>query len=221
VTAQNTRDVADIFAMPPDVVRSQIESVLRDIPIDAVKTGMLATADIVVVVAETIGRMARPNLVVDPVMMASAAGVRTLLSADAVQTMKTRLLPIATVVTPNVDEATALSGIEVNSQQTAREAARRILASGPKAVVVKGGHLPGEEATDLLFDGTTFLEFSAPRSVNDRVHGTGCTFSAAIAAGLALGDDIPAAVQRAKTYVTAAIAHSVMLGDGARLMNHG
>lgn len=220
VTSQNTTTVGDVFAMPPQIVRSQIECIAQDVPLSAVKTGMLATAEIVLVVAETVGRFQRPNLVVDPVMAASAPGRRTLLSPEAVSIMKTRLLPVASIVTPNIAEATTLAGIEVGSLDAAREAAKRIFDLGPGAVVITGGHLGGPEAIDLLYDGRTFTEFSAPRSPGGPAHGTGCTFASALAAGLALGDDVPAAVQRAKRYVTGAIEHSSQIGRGPRLLDH-
>lgn len=220
VTSQNTTGVGDVFAMPPQMVRAQIERVAEDVSLAAVKTGMLATADIVLVVAETVGRFKNANLVVDPVMTATSGTRRTLLAPDAVSILKTRLLPVAAVVTPNVAEASALSGIAVTSVDTAKEAAKRIFELGPKAVVVKGGHLEGANAVDFLFDGYVFTEFSAPRLSRGPVHGTGCTFASAIAAGLALGDDVPRAVDRAKRYVTGAIEHAIPIGRGARVLNH-
>ncbi len=220
ITSQNTSGIDEVFPVPPEIVRSQIEKVAQDITLSAVKTGMLATADITRTVAETIKKLRRPNLVVDPVMTASNPGRRTLLSPEAVEILRTGILPLATVVTPNTAEARALSGIDVRSLDSAREAAKRILDLGPLAVVVKGGHLEGGDAIDLLYDGKTFTEFSAPRSSFGSVHGTGCAFASAIAAALALGDDLPAAVARAKTYVTGAIEHSFELGAGARLLDH-
>jgi hydroxymethylpyrimidine/phosphomethylpyrimidine kinase len=220
VTSQDTTGVSDIFAIPPHVVRSQIERVARDVPLAAVKTGMLVTAEIVRVVAETVRPFPRLTLVVDPVMVASS--LRTLLSAEAVGVMKSELLPIAAVVTPNISEAAALAGIEVASSAAVREAAKRIFDLGPGAVIVKGGHMTGPEAIDLLYDGHTFTEFTAPRLrlTGGPVHGTGCTFASAIAAGLALGDDLPNAVDRAKRYVTGAIEHASAIGQGARLLDH-
>ena len=146
ITAQNTEGVADIFALPPQMVRAQIEQVAHDVEIEAVKTGMLVTSDIVRAVSETVGRFRHPNLVVDPVMTASGRGTRTLLAPEAVSILKTRLLPVATVVTPNVAEAEALSGIHVDSMASAREAAKRLAGMGAAAVVIKGGHLTGPEA---------------------------------------------------------------------------
>ena len=220
VTAQNTRGVTDIFALPPQMVRAQIDRLAQDVEIAAVKTGMLATAEIVRVVSETVGRFRHPNLVVDPVMAAGTPGMRTLLAPEAVSIVKTRLLPVAAVVTPNVAEAAVLSGIQVDSMSSAREAAKRIAGLGPAAVVIKGGHLGGPEAIDLLFHSGTFIELAAPRVALDTIHGTGCTFASAIAAGLALGDDVPAAVQRAKRYITGAIEQSFAIGHGARILNH-
>jgi len=220
VTSQSTMGVAGVLPLPADVVRSQIECVFDDIPIAAVKTGMLATADIVLLVAETMARRQVEKLVVDPVATATSGTVRTLLDSNGVSLMKTRLLPAASVVTPNVFEAGALAGIAVTSSATAREAAKRIFDLGPGAVVIKGGHLDGNSAIDTLFDGRTFTEFSAPRSAAGPIHGAGCTFAAAIAAGLALGDDTAHAVERAKRYVTGAIEHSLAIGHGARVLNH-
>ena len=220
VTSQNTAGVGDLFVMPPLVVRSQIECVVQDVAISAVKTGMLANAGIVTVVAEALGHLECRNLVVDPVMAAASPGRRTLLAPEAVSILTSQLFPLASVVTPNISEAGVLAGMVVESLGAAREAARRILDLGPKAVVVKGGHLAGAQAIDLLYDGRTFTEFAAPRSSAVQVHGTGCTFASAIAAGLALGDDLASAVDRAKRYVTGAIQHAVTIGDGAALLDH-
>ena len=220
VTAQSTTGVTNIFPLPPEIVRAQIDAVSEDTVIAAVKTGMLATADIAQAVSESIRRLQTPHVVVDPVMTASAGGARTLLAPEAVSVLKAQLLPLATVVTPNLSEATALSGIDVNSLESAREAARRIAGLGPTAVVIKGGHLIGPQAIDLLFFEGSFSELSAPRVQTPGLHGTGCTFASAIAARLALGDDIPSAVDEAKRYITEAIAQSLEIGHGARVLNH-
>jgi hydroxymethylpyrimidine/phosphomethylpyrimidine kinase len=219
VTSQDTASVDDAFPLPARVVRSQIECVLKDLPAAAVKTGMLANAEIVTAVAEALARFQPAHVVVDPVLTAGAPGGRTLLTPDAVSVLKARLLPRA-VLTPNIAEAGVLAGMMVDSLETARESARRLADLGARAVVIKGGHLEGSVATDLLYDGRTFSEFSSPRIPGGRVHGTGCTFAAALAAGLAKGDDLATAVSRAKRYVTGAIEHSVQLGRGARLLNH-
>ena len=218
VTAQNTDGIADVLSLSSEIVEAQIDQLALDVEIAAVKTGMLSTVAIMVAVCERVERLALRNLVVDPVMMSGRG--RTLLAPEAVSILKTRLLRAATVVTPNVDEAAALSGIQVDSLATAREAAKRIAGLGPTAVVVKGGHLTGAEATDLLFHSGTFVELSAPRAAFDDIHGTGCTFASAVAAGLALGDDVPAAIQRAKRYITGAIEHSFVIGRGARILHH-
>jgi hydroxymethylpyrimidine/phosphomethylpyrimidine kinase len=217
-TAQNTTGVIDVVALTPEMVRLQIEQLREDVHISAVKTGMLATAEIVRVVAESIGRFRALKLVVDPVIAATSGCI--LLEPDGVSTLKTDLLPLASVVTPNASEASTLAGIRVDSQGTAREAAKRIADLGPRAVVITGGHLPGPDAIDLLYHAGTFVEFAAPRLPIGTVHGTGCTFAAAVAAGLALDDDIPAAVQRAKHYVAGAIDQSFEIGRGARILNH-
>ena len=220
VTAQSTTGVAAVFPLPAQAVRAQIDELSRDVEVAAVKTGMLATADIVRVVADALGLFPHGNVVVDPVLHSGGPGARTLLAADAVSMLKARLLPKAAVVTPNVPEAEVLSGIQVDSLSTAREAAKRIAALGAGAVVIKGGHLAGPLAVDVLFYDGVFTELEAARSAFDSVHGTGCTFASAIAAGLALGDDIPGAVQRAKRYTTGAIEHSFEVGHGARILNH-
>jgi hydroxymethylpyrimidine/phosphomethylpyrimidine kinase len=220
VTAQNTAGISEVFALPPQVVCAQIEAVSRDVQIAAIKTGMLMNGDIVSVVADTLERLGRPAVVVDPVMTATQSGARTLLSPDAVSTVKTRLLQMATVVTPNVAEAETLCGVHVHSLDSAREAAKRIAELGPAAVVIKGGHLAGSEAVDLLLYEGRFIELAVPRVDAGEVHGTGCTFASAIAAGLALGDDVPAAVRRAKRYITGAVEHAFQIGHGARVLNH-
>ena len=215
ITAQNTTGVTDVFPLPARLVRAQIDAVFQDVTIAAIKTGMLATGDIVRTVAETIAGL---PLVVDPVMAASSG--RTLLEPEAVSILKTQLLPRATIVTPNAAEAEMLSGMRIGSLFDAREAAKRIVELGPSAVLIKGGHLAGSDATDLLLHAGTFAEFSSPRARFGNLHGTGCTLASAIAARLALGDEVPAAVQRAKRYITGAIERSFEAGHGARILNH-
>jgi len=220
VTAQSTTGVTNIFPLPAEIVRAQIEVACQDAAIAAVKTGMLAAADIVHAVSEAIRQLHTPHVVVDPVMTASAGLTRTLLSLESVSVLKAQLLPLATVVTPNLSEAAVLSGIDVTSLDSVREAARRIAGLGPTAVVIKGGHLIGPQAIDVLFFEAAFTEFPATRVQVADVHGTGCTFASAIAARLALGDDIPKAVDQAKRYITGAIAQSLQIGHGARVLNH-
>jgi hydroxymethylpyrimidine/phosphomethylpyrimidine kinase len=218
VTAQNTSGISSVFALPPELVRSQIDQILNDVEVSAVKIGMLATREIVSAVADSLEHLERTTIVVDPVL--ASAGGRTLLAPDAVSMLKERLLPLATVVTPNRAEAADLSGVEVASLENARTAAERIAELGPRAVVVKGGHFEGAHAIDVLFYEGRFVELDAPRAAVGPVHGTGCTFASAVAAGLALGEDIPTAVRRAKQYVTGAIEHSFQIGHGARILDH-
>ena len=218
ITAQSTTGVAEVLALPAAIVRAQIARVAGDVSIAAVKTGMLATAEIVEGVADALEQLAPLKLVVDPVIAAS--GGATLLAADALAVLKTRLLPLATVVTPNANEAAVLAGRLLTSIGDAREAAKRIADLGPSAVVVKGGHLPGPQAIDvLLYDGR-FTEFPAARFPFEHIHGTGCTFASAVAAGLALDDDPDGAIKRAKEYITGAIEHSIKVGRGARVLDH-
>jgi hydroxymethylpyrimidine/phosphomethylpyrimidine kinase len=207
ITSQNTSGIVDVFTTPPEVVRAQIKSVADDVALDAVKIGMLATAEVALAVAEAISEFPRIPVVIDPVMTAGGPSGRTLLSSQGVQLLKAHLLPLARVVTPNVWEAKVLSGIEVRTLSDARQAAERIFELGGGAVVVKGGHLEGPVAVDVLFDGNAITEFSLPRSAYQAVHGTGCTFASALAARLAFGDDLPEAVHHAKTYVAGLLNH--------------
>ncbi len=218
VTAQNTLGVSAVQEIDTEVVTAQIDAVMSDIGADAVKTGMLSSAAIIETVVGGLRRHGVETLVVDPVMVA-ASGDR-LLRRDAVTTLKRELIPLALVLTPNAPEAEALTGIEVTSNSAAREAARAIAGLGARNVVVKGGHLPGGEAVDLFFDGSTFEEFRAPRIETRSTHGTGCTFASAIAAGLALGEELPEAIDHAKQYVTGAIQHAAAIGSGHGPLNH-
>jgi len=220
VTAQNTRGVRDVYNLPPAHVRMQIDTIAADIEIAAIKTGMLADLGIVAAVAQSLRDLRVRHLVVDPVMASGDSGRRTLLSSEGVKVLRSELLPLADVVTPNVAEAGVLAGMTVDSVETAREAARKILDLGPSAVIVKGGHLVGNQAIDVFVSRNGHAEFTAVRSNYTDVHGTGCTFASAIAAGLALGETTQSAIARAKTYVTGAIEHSIQLSDGARLLDH-
>ena len=197
---------------------AQVEAVVADIGCDAVKTGMLGNAAIVEAVAAAIESLDLPSVVVDPVMIAKSGDV--LLEPDAVAAIKAGLLPLAKVVTPNIPEAEALAGIRIATLEDAREAARRILAFGPAAVVVKGGHLPGPDVVDLLYDGQRFFEFAGARVESRNTHGTGCTFASAIAASLALGVPLPGAVEQAKAFVAGAMQHGPAIGKGHGPLNH-
>lgn len=217
VTAQNSLGVQGVFDLPPEFVARQIDSVLSDFGADAVKIGMLSTAPIVEAVADGLRRWRPPRVVLDPVMIAKSGD--PLLHPDARQALVRAVLPLADVVTPNLPEAAALAGIPVTTEADMEEAARRILALGPRHVLVKGGHLK-ESATDILWDGRAFTRFTAARVDSPNAHGTGCTFSSAIAAGLALGRPLPEAIREAKAYVTAAIREGFQPGRGVGTLRH-
>ena len=217
VTAQNSVEVRAWTALDPGLVVSQIEAVADDMRVGAAKTGMLATASIVAAVAESVARLKLTWLVVDPVMVAK--GGHRLLDADAERAYVERLLPLAAVVTPNLPEAEALLGRPVRSLEEMRAAARDLRALGPAAVVVKGGHLDGA-AVDVFFDGERMEELCAERIETKNTHGTGCTFSAAIAARLALDVDLAEAVRGAKGYLTEAIRRSYSVGHGHGPVDH-
>jgi hydroxymethylpyrimidine/phosphomethylpyrimidine kinase len=212
VTAQNTLGVAAWQAIPADLVTAQIEAVAGDIGVDGVKTGMLATAAIVEAVAATIVSLDLPQVVVDPVMIAK--GGARLLDDEAVGAMRAELIPRAYLVTPNAAEAAVLAGISVRTLDDAREAAKRIAALGPGAVIVKGGHLASVDAIDIFYDGRDFVELRSERIKTRHTHGTGCTLSSAIAANLALGLPLVDAVKKAKAYLTEAIRRAPGLGRG-------
>ena len=219
ITAQNTLGVQAALELPLEMIEAQLRSVASDIGVDAVKTGMLSGEPVVDTVCDLLGELRLPNLVVDPVMIAK--GGHPLLSEGARAAVRKRLLPLARVVTPNLHEAAALTGRAVSTLDDMREAARVLAASGAEWVVVKGGHLEDEaEAIDVLFDGSEVEELRAPRCATKNTHGTGCTFSAAIAAGLAKGQPPREAIHRAKDFVTQAIAGSVPLGQGHGPTNH-
>ncbi len=218
VTAQNTLGVTSFLALSADLIIAQMEAVASDIGADAVKTGMLATAAIVEAVAAAIDDLELPRVVVDPVMIAKSGD--RLLEDEAVSAMRTELLRRAFVVTPNAPEAEVLAGIPVRSIADAREAARRIHKLGPGAVIVKGGHLDTPDVVDLLFDGRSFTEFRGPRVQSRNSHGSGCTFAAALAANLALGQPLPEATRLAKEYVVGAIRHGLAIGHGHGPMDH-
>ena len=218
VTAQNTQGVSAVEAVSAEVVRAQIQAVMADFGVQAAKTGMLATADLVRVVAAAVRDLHVPNLVVDPVMIAKSGD--SLLAADAVQSIRTALLPLAAVVTPNIPEAEALTGMAIRSDADVDEAARRIAALGPAAVVVKGGHADTPDIVDVLFDGVTIRRFQQPRIPGSATHGTGCTFAAAVAAHLAHGRSLADAVPIAQRYIAGAIAGAPGLGQGHGPMDH-
>ena len=219
LTAQNTVGVQGIFPIPPGFVREQIASVMSDIGADAAKTGMLSNAAIVRTVAESVRAFRIPNLVVDPVMIAKSGD--PLLAEEARQAIREDLLPLATVITPNIFEAEALLSRRIEDLDGMKEAARGLKAIGPRWVVVKGGHLRIEsQAIDVLYDGKEFLLLKSPWWESRNTHGTGCTFASAIAAGLAKGVAPPEAVRRAKEYITEAIKGGFPIGSGHGPTNH-
>ena len=217
VTAQNTTGVRAIVALAPEIVIAQIDAVVDDFGVSATKIGMLATAANAVAVAEAIARHRLSNVVLDTVMIAKSGAA--LLPDDAIDVVRTRLIPIATIVTPNIPEAERLIGQRIDTIADMRAAARALLALGARAVLVKGGHLDGP-ATDVLAVASGLVELTADRVPGRHTHGTGCTLSSAIAARLAQGDELQSAVERAKAYVTRAITHAPGLGHGYGPLQH-
>jgi hydroxymethylpyrimidine/phosphomethylpyrimidine kinase len=217
VTAQNSLGVQGVENLPPAFVAQQLRSVLTDFGTDAAKCGMLSTAPIIDAVAGALAEHRIEKLVVDPVMVAKSGD--RLLEPDARKALAERILPLALVVTPNLPEAEVLAGIPVTERADMAEAARRIHALGPRYVLVKGGHLKGD-AVDLLWNGREATEFTAPRVDSANTHGTGCTFSAAIAASLARGQALGDAIRSAKAYVTRAIREGFKAGRGVGQLRH-
>ena len=213
LTAQNTKGVSAVLDVPPAFVTAQMDAVFSDLTVGAVKIGMLGNAAVVAAVAAGLARHSHIPVVLDPVMVATSG--ERLLTPDAVEALREKLVPLALVVTPNLPEAAAL----VDAPQAATEdemvrQSERLLASGVKAVLMKGGHGKGAQSADLLVTATATVRFAAARIATGNTHGTGCTLAAAIAAGLAKGEDLSAAVRAAKDYVTAAIAAADHLGVG-------
>jgi hydroxymethylpyrimidine/phosphomethylpyrimidine kinase len=217
VTVQNSLRVSRVEVLPPELVLEQIRAVVEDMPPDAAKTGALGSAEMVEGVARAAAEFRFP-LVVDPVMV-SKHGL-PLLPEAAVYAIRQHLLPRAALVTPNIPEAEALTGIAIRTLDDMRQAARRICEMGARAALIKGGHMPGEDSTDILFDGAEWRDFPAARIATRHTHGTGCTFSAAIAAGLARGQPLGEAVGRAKRFIQEAIRTNPGLGRGAGPVNH-
>ncbi len=218
VTAQNTRGVTGWEAVSPELIRGQLEAVATDLRPNAVKSGMLPDAATIAVVAAGVRRYGLAPYVLDPVMVATSGD--PLIASDAVDAIRSTLLPLATLVTPNLDEAGILVGEPVRDVAAMHTAARRLVALGARAALVKGGHLAGPEAVDVLYDGEHARELRHPMLATRNLHGTGCTVSAAIAARLALGDDLDAAVSRALDFVHDAIATAPGLGGGHGPLNH-
>lgn len=217
VTAQNTVEVRSVQHIENDIIRDQIAAVLEDIGADAVKIGMLGSAKIVGLVAEMLTEYPPEYVIVDPVMI-SKSGHR-LLEDDAAFELKNKLIPIATLVTPNIPEAEVLSDFTIQSKQDLYKACEAIHQLGAQAVFLKGGHLAGNP-DDLFYDGKTFTWFKSERIQTSNTHGTGCTLSAAIAANLALGQNLLQAIGNAKEYITGAIQNSLSIGNGHGPLNH-
>ncbi len=222
LTAQNTTGVRAIHGVPPDMLRAQIDAVVEDIGVDAVKIGMLHSPEIVQTVSDAIDRHAPPHVVLDPVMVATSGAV--LIDSPAIAALVHELFSRAVVVTPNLDEASLLVGRTLASEADMQAAALELLAKGARAVLLKGGHLAGDVVSDLLqVAGAAPHWMRAPRIATPNTHGTGCTLSSAIAAYLALGHTLVGAVEAARAYVRAALAAgaSVKTGQGSGPLNHG
>lgn len=218
ITAQNTRGVQAIELVAPALVTAQIEAVLDDIGADAVKTGMLGSAEIITAVADALQRYRVERLVVDPVMVAKSGD--RLLATTAVTALTKRLLPLALVITPNLPEASDLLGRPVEQVAEMAAAARDLHALGPRYVLLKGGHLPGNEVVDLLYDGHDYRQWRSPRIPTRHTHGTGCTYSAAIAALLGQGRPVVEAIDQARAYLVGAIEQAIAVGAGQSPVHH-
>lgn len=218
VTVQNSLGVTGFHEIPPDVVAAQIESVVTDIGVGAAKTGMLASAAIMEAVAEVVQRLGVRPFVVDPV--AASQHGDPLLRPDALAALRDVIIPVATLITPNLGEIRLLTGVEVRSRSDMETAARALKDLGPQWVLVKGGHLEDGDATDLLYDGADFIELSAPRLDTKHTHGSGDTLAAATTAALARGLDVPAAVREGKAFITGAVRGSFPLGAGLGPVGH-
>lgn len=218
ITAQNTVGVDAIEILSPEIVYAQIKSVANDMPVAALKTGMLANSEIIRSVARAIADFELTNLVIDTVMV-SKSGHR-LLAPEAEAAMREVLLPLATLITPNLPQAEVLTGLRITDNATMRRAAQQLHQMGAKNVILKGGHLETPDATDVFFDGETFVELTAPRVTTTSTHGTGCTLSAAIAAHLAKGEKVIDACRAAKVYLTGALQNAEPMGHGHGPVNH-
>lgn len=218
VTAQNTVAVTDAFDLPIPLIKAQLDAVFSDFDVASVKTGMLSSSKIVETVAQKLREYTPQAIVVDPVMISKSKF--PLLKAEAINSLRYKLIPIATVITPNVYEAELLAEQEIRNIDDAKTAAKTIANLGCRGVLVKGGHLDDEKATDVLYYDDDWTFFDAERVETKNTHGTGCTYSAAIATHLALGKDLIAAIRNAKTYITNAIQHALDIGKGHGPTNH-
>ena len=218
VTAQNTVAVTDAFDLPIPLIEAQLDAVFTDFDVTSVKTGMLSSSAIVAAVVGKLKEYAPPTLVVDPVMISKSKF--PLLKEEAIDSLKTALIPLATVITPNVYEAELLAAQDIRDMDDAKRAAKTIAELGCYAVLVKGGHLIGDNATDVLYCDGEWNFFDAERVETENTHGTGCTYSAAIATELGHGKDLVAAIRAAKIYITGAIQHALDIGNGHGPTNH-
>ncbi len=212
ITAQNTKGVTGIYDLPVSIIEQQLDAIFDDFDVSAVKTGMLSSDTIVEAVSRKLAKANVPNLIVDPVMVSKSG--HELLKPNAIEKVKTDLIPLALVVTPNVPEAERLSGLAIRTLAVARQAAKIIHKLGCKYVLIKGGHLLVEKGVDLLYDGSFFNMYKTKFFDTPHTHGTGCTFASAIAAQVARGKPLPDAVQVAKTYITEAIRNGLAIGHG-------
>ena len=218
VTAQNTCEVTSAFDLPIEIIEAQIDTVFADFEISAVKTGMLSNAEIVQAVAKKLGQYSPKNIVVDPVMI-SKSGF-PLLQEPAIETIISSLIPLATILTPNVHEAQLLSNMTIQNVTEAKAAAKKIHQIGCHGVLIKGGHMEDETSVDVLFSENKFQFFESERINTKNTHGTGCTYSAAIATQLGLGKSLSSSIESAKDYITNAIRHSLEIGHGHGPTNH-
>ncbi len=218
VTAQNTSSVTGVHTLPAEFVVKQMEAVVEDIGVDALKTGMLANSEIINAVADVIRSCSLGPLVVDPVMVAQSGDV--LMEKAAIKALREELLPLAAIVTPNLDEAKILADQEVKTLEDMKAAAQTIFSLGPDWVLVKGGHMEGVTVTDLLYDGAEFRYYSSSRLAASNTHGSGCTYAAAITAMLTRKPGVPEAVSLAREYLLAALAEGITIGKGSGPLHH-
>jgi len=218
VTAQNTSRVKGVHSLPADFVAEQMEAVIEDIGVDALKTGMLANTAIVKAVAASVKKHKLSSLVVDPVMVAQSGDV--LLEKEAINALREELFPLAAVIAPNLDEASILVEEPVKTVADMEEAAKKLYALGPDYVLVKGGHLEGDTVTDILYDGTDYKYYSSTRLPVKNTHGSGCTYAAAITAMLAREFPVPEAVEEARAYLLEALEYGLEIGKGSGPLHH-
>ncbi|MHC4849405.1 MAG: bifunctional hydroxymethylpyrimidine kinase/phosphomethylpyrimidine kinase [Planctomycetota bacterium] len=218
LTVQNTQGVRGVHDVPPAFVAAQLDAIFDDMPVHAAKTGMVSATPIIDAIADVLTRRGAPPLVVDPVMVATSGD--PLVDDEAVEAMVAKLFPLAALVTPNLPEAERLCGFEITTQAQMERAAQAIVARGARAVLVKGGHLAGDEIVDLLYFRGSFHEFRGKRIDTVHTHGTGCALAASIAARLALEDSMPQAVERSREFVRRGLEEAVVLGKGTNPLNH-